>query len=158
MKIFALCLKLLKREKETLFSTDLWKQKYWFVLLGVCHSFNDNLVFWGASRGPSFRQVRLVPGEIVKFLSCTFFSILCIPPTSCSLFHSHLHWLQCPVSPRTFPERKTILHEFTAIMQNGWVTISFGFSPFKKCWRWVMLPNWNIFLLTWCNFRHLWEK
>lgn len=90
--MFALCLKLLKRKK--MFSMDLWKQKHWFVLFGVCHSFSDNSMFSGALGGPSFLQIRLVPGESGKFVSC-------IPPTLCSLSNAHLQWSQCPMGLTT---------------------------------------------------------
>lgn len=53
--------------------------------LGFVTFLNDGLMFSGALRGPHFFQVSLAPGKIVKFVSCTFFPILCVPSILCSL-------------------------------------------------------------------------
>lgn len=88
-------------EKKKMFSMDLWKQKHRFVLFEVCHSFSDNSMFSGALGGPSFLQIRLAPGESGKFVSRTFSSTLCLPPTLCSLCNAHLQWSQCPMGLTT---------------------------------------------------------
>lgn len=89
------------RGKKKMFSMDLWKQKHRFVLFEVCHSFSDNSMFSGALGGPSFLQIRLVPGESGKFVSRTFSSTLCLPPILCSLCNAHLQWSQCPMGLTT---------------------------------------------------------
>lgn len=141
MKIFALCLKLLKREKEMLFSMDLWKQKHWFVLLGVCHFLNDSLMFLGALRGPHFFQASLAPGETVWSFSWVFSSTLCISCILCSL------WIPTCNDPSVlchpvFPREENYLALINRNYKEWMGYSSFCISVFKKMLKVGRLGGW----------------
>lgn len=143
VEIFALCLELLKREKKC--SLQTWKQKHWFVLLGLCHSSNDNLLFSGAPKG-WVSSWKTDSWENVKFCSYTFHSPLCVPPSPFPLINSPLQGSE-PYLTGDFFRKQTSpvsIHSTYEELRD----CNLLSHLFRKGQSWAVLLNPNVWLLA----------